>query len=38
VIGFSAPLVVARRKSTGKIGSLHFTHSPRYYFAWKADA
>lgn len=35
VIGFMAPLVVARRRSDGAEGSLEFQHSPRYYFSWK---
>ena len=37
VVGFSAPFVVARRKSDDQQGTLEFTHSPRTYFAWKAD-
>ena len=32
VIGFMAPLVVVRRKSDGKKGSLEFQHQPRLYF------
>jgi len=32
VIGFMAPLVVVRRRSDGKKGSLEFQHSPRFYF------
>ena len=32
VLGFSAPLVVVRRKSDGAEGSLFFQHSPRFYF------
>jgi len=32
VIGFAAPLVVVRRKSDGKLGSLEFQHQPRFYF------
>ena len=32
VIGFSAPLVVVRRKADGVKGSLEFQHAPRYYF------
>lgn len=32
VIGFSAPLVVVRRKSDGVRGSLEFQHTPRFYF------
>ena len=35
VIGFMAPLVVARRKSDGKKGSLEFQHHPRFYFNWR---
>ena len=37
VIGFAAPLVVVRRKSDGRKGSLYFQHSPRFYFGFKAD-
>lgn len=37
VTAFSAPFVVVERKSDGAIGSLQFTHSPRYYFGWEAD-
>jgi hypothetical protein len=32
VIGFSAPLVVVRRRSDGRKGSLEFQHNPRLYF------
>ena len=32
VSGFAAPLVVVRRKSDGKKGSLEFQHNPRFYF------
>ena len=32
VLGFMAPLVVVRRKSDGRKGSLEFQHSPRFYF------
>jgi len=35
VTGFMAPLVVVRRKSDGKVGSLEFCHSPRFYFNWQ---
>lgn len=35
VIGFAAPLVVVRRKSDGKKGSLEFQHNPRLYFNWQ---
>jgi len=37
VIGFMAPLVVVRRKSDGKKGSLEFQHSPRFYFGFSLD-
>jgi hypothetical protein len=37
VIGFAAPLVVARRKANGKLGSLEFQHQPRFYFNFVAD-
>ena len=37
VIGFMAPLVVARRKSDGKRGSMEFQHHPRFYFNWRDD-
>ncbi len=36
-IGFMAPLIVVRRKSDGKRGSLMFQHSPRYYLNWSED-
>ena len=34
VLGFMAPYAVVRRKSNGMLGSLEFTHSPRFYFAF----
>jgi hypothetical protein len=37
ILRFMAPFVVARRKSDGKIGSLEFTHEPRWYFNWTED-
>ena len=37
VIGFMAPLVVARRRSDGIRGSLEFQHHPRFYFNWEED-
>ena len=36
IIGFMAPYVVAREKTTGKKGSLQFQDSPRYYFNFRA--
>ena len=35
VLGFSAPLVVVRRRCDGVKGSLEFQHSPRLYFSFK---
>lgn len=37
VTGFMAPLVVVKRKSDGQVGSLEFTHMPRFYFNFVAD-
>ena len=37
IIGFMAPLVVARRKADGRMGSLEFQHQPRFYFNWQED-
>ena len=31
-LGFMAPIVVVRRRSDGRKGSLEFQHSPRFYF------
>jgi len=38
VIGFLAPFVAVRRKSDGKVGTLCFTHSPRFYFDFVEDS
>ena len=35
IIGFAAPMVVARRKSDGEKGTLFFQHEPRFYFGWQ---
>jgi hypothetical protein len=35
VTGFLAPLVVVRRKADNVVGSLEFSHSPRFYFNWQ---
>lgn len=32
VQGFQAPYVVVKRKSDGQVGSLTFTHRPRWYY------
>jgi hypothetical protein len=37
VIGFMAPFVVVKDKTTGKKGSMEFQHSPRYYFNYAED-
>lgn len=37
VLSFAAPLVVARRRSDQKLGSLEFQHHPRFYFSWRED-
>jgi hypothetical protein len=34
VLGFMAPLVIVRRKSDGRKGSLRFRHHPRIYFSF----
>lgn len=34
VVGFQAPFVVVKRRSDGQLGSLQFTHQPRFYFGW----
>ena len=35
VLGFMAPIVVARRRSDGVKGSLMFQASPRFYFGFE---
>ena len=35
VLEFTAPLVLVRRKSDAKQGSLEFQSSPRFYFNWR---
>lgn len=37
VEGFLAPFCVVRRKADGQLGSLRFTHHPRYYFDFTPD-
>lgn len=37
VLGFSAPLIVVRRRSDGVRGSLYFQHDPRFYFDFQAN-
>lgn len=37
VLGFAAPLIVVRRKSTGQMGSLFFQHQPRFYWGFSPD-
>lgn len=38
VIGFLAPFVVVKSKTTGKKGSLEFQHHPRFYFNYVEDS
>lgn len=38
VNGFAAPFVSVKRKADGAIGSLEFTHMPRFYFNWREHA
>ena len=35
VVGFAAPLVVARRRADGALGSLYFQAQPRFYWGFK---
>lgn len=35
VLGFMAPLVVVRRRSDGRKGSLELQHNPRFYFNYQ---
>lgn len=37
VEGFMAPLVIAKDKKTGNVGTLMFQHSPRFYWGWTPD-
>lgn len=37
-LGFMAPIIVVRRRSDGKKGSLLFQHSPRFYFTFHEDS
>jgi hypothetical protein len=37
VLSFAAPFVIVKRRSDGVVGTLEFTHSPRWYFGWKPD-
>jgi hypothetical protein len=37
VVGFAAPLIVVRQKTTGQLGSLFFQHSPRFYWGFTPD-
>jgi hypothetical protein len=36
-LGFLSPFILVRKKDSGERGSLMFTHSPRFYFSWKAE-
>jgi len=37
VLGFVAPYVIVGRKADGTRGSLEFSHSPRFYFAFSLN-
>lgn len=37
VLGFAAPLIVVRQKSTERMGSLFFQHQPRFYWGFTPD-
>jgi hypothetical protein len=37
VMGFAAPLIVVRERSTGRMGSLFFQHQPRFYWGFSPD-
>jgi hypothetical protein len=37
VISFAAPFAVVRRKSDGVVGTVEFTHAPRFYFNFVKD-
>lgn len=37
VLGFSAPVVVVRRRDDGEVGSFFFQHHPRFYFDYTPD-
>lgn len=37
VLSFSAPLIVVRERATGRLGSLFFQHSPRFYWGFSPD-
>jgi len=37
IIGFAAPFVAVRCKTTGAKGTMEFTHMPRFYFNYVKD-
>lgn len=37
VLGFLAPFVVVRRTADGVVGTMEFTHHPRFYFNFQPD-
>lgn len=37
VKGFAAPFIVVKRRSDGKMGSMEFQHSPRFYYSFVED-
>jgi hypothetical protein len=38
VMGFAAPLIVVRVRTTGQKGTLLFQHSPRLYWGFSPDS
>jgi hypothetical protein len=36
-LGFQAPFCIVRRRADQQLGSLLFTHRPRFYFGWEPD-
>jgi hypothetical protein len=38
VQGFAAPLIVVSEKTTGRMGTLFFQHSPRFYWGFSPDS
>ena len=37
VLSFAAPLIVVREKKSGRMGSVYFQHSPRFYWGFSPD-
>jgi len=37
VLDFAAPLVIVRRRADAALGSLFFSHEPRFYWSFRPD-